>query len=169
MEVIRLGNLYGFTGGCYGYTVYDSNGLCPTLNCMSGGGRQPMFIEENDVEACAIRGRNSDIKHTQQQLEISGTPGISNCITSVQKDSLIIEKRRRIRKMTPKETWRAMGFSDEDFEKAETVNSNTQLYKQSGNSIVKQVLMAIFSQLDLPGVPKWNDLSAEDKYALLGD
>ena len=42
-----------------------------------------------------------------------------------------------------------MGFSDEDFEKAAEVNSNTQLYKQAGNSIVKDVLMAIFKNLGL--------------------
>ncbi|MGJ0961689.1 DNA (cytosine-5-)-methyltransferase [Faecalicoccus pleomorphus] len=53
----------------------------------------------------------------------------------------------RIRKLTPKECWRLMGFKDSDFEKAEKVNSNTQLYKQAGNSIVKQVLMAIFKQM----------------------
>lgn len=40
-----------------------------------------------------------------------------------------------------------MGFSDEDFEKAEKVNSNTQLYKQAGNSIVKDVLVAVFGQM----------------------
>lgn len=55
-----------------------------------------------------------------------------------------------IRKLTPKEIWRLMGFSDEDFYKAEEVNSNTQLYKQAGNSIVKNVLMAIFGQM-IPG------------------
>lgn len=43
-----------------------------------------------------------------------------------------------------------MGFSDEDFEKAEKVNSNTQLYKQAGNSIVVNVLEVIFKNLDLP-------------------
>ena len=53
----------------------------------------------------------------------------------------------RIRKLTPKECWRLMGFSDEDFAKAEKVNSNTQLYKQAGNSIVVDVLMAIFREL----------------------
>jgi len=53
----------------------------------------------------------------------------------------------RIRKLTPKECWRLMGFSDEDFEKAAKVNSNTQLYKQAGNSIVVNVLMAIFKEL----------------------
>ena len=41
----------------------------------------------------------------------------------------------RIRKLTPKECFRLMGFNDSDFEKAEAVNSNTQLYKQAGNSI----------------------------------
>ncbi len=53
----------------------------------------------------------------------------------------------RIRKLTPKECWRLMGFDDEDFEKASQVNSNAQLYKQAGNSIVVQVLEAIFREL----------------------
>ena len=53
----------------------------------------------------------------------------------------------RIRKLTPKECWRLMGFDDEDYEKAAQVNSNTQLYKQAGNSIVVNVLMAIFKKL----------------------
>ena len=53
----------------------------------------------------------------------------------------------RIRKLIPLETWRLMGFDDEDFEKASQVNSNTQLYKQAGNSIVVNVLIAIFKEL----------------------
>lgn len=53
----------------------------------------------------------------------------------------------RIRKLTPKECWRLMGFSDECFEKAQKVNSNTQLYKQAGNSIVVDVLVHIFRNL----------------------
>ena len=53
----------------------------------------------------------------------------------------------RIRKLTPKECWRLMGFDDVDFEKAEKVNSNTQLYKQAGNSIVVNVLQAILEAL----------------------
>lgn len=53
----------------------------------------------------------------------------------------------RIRKLTPKECWRLMGFDDSDFEKAEKVNSNNQLYKQAGNSIVVNVLEAIFKNL----------------------
>lgn len=53
----------------------------------------------------------------------------------------------RIRKLTPKECWRLMGFSDEDFGKAAKVNSDTQLYKQAGNSIVVDVLYNIFKEL----------------------
>lgn len=53
----------------------------------------------------------------------------------------------RIRKLTPKECWRLMGFSDDDFAKAEKVNSNAQLYKQAGNSIVVNVLEGILKNL----------------------
>lgn len=53
----------------------------------------------------------------------------------------------RIRKLTPKECWRLMGFDDEDFDKAEKVCSNTQLYKQAGNSIVVNVLEGILGAL----------------------
>ena len=59
----------------------------------------------------------------------------------------------RIRKLIPKEYWRLMGFDDSDFDKAAEVNSNTQLYKQAGNSIVVNVLEAILSNL-LIDVPK---------------
>ena len=58
-----------------------------------------------------------------------------------------VEPSLRIRKLTPKECWRLMGFDDEDFNKAEKVCSNSQLYKQAGNSIVVNVLMAIFKEL----------------------
>ena len=53
----------------------------------------------------------------------------------------------RIRKLTPKECWRLMGFDDDDFENAKQVNSDSQLYKQAGNSIVVNVLMEIFREM----------------------
>ena len=59
----------------------------------------------------------------------------------------IFQNNLRIRKLTPKEVWRLMGFDDADFEKAAKVNSNTQLYKQAGNSIVVNVLEAILNNL----------------------
>ena len=56
-------------------------------------------------------------------------------------------KSVRIRKLTPKECFRLMGFDDEDFEKASKVNLDSQLYKQAGNSIVVDVLEAIFGEM----------------------
>ena len=59
----------------------------------------------------------------------------------------ILSNNLKIRKLTPKECWRLMGFDDADYEKASKVNSNTQLYKQAGNSIVVNVLEAILRNL----------------------
>lgn len=53
----------------------------------------------------------------------------------------------RIRKLTPKECWRLMGFDDTQFDKAQQVNSNAQLYKQAGNSIVVNVLVELIKPL----------------------
>ena len=69
-------------------------------------------------------------------------------------DQFLNKKRRqlvadnlRIRKLTPKECFRLMGFDDDSFHKAEAVNSNTQLYKQAGNSIVVSVVEYIIKAL----------------------
>ncbi len=67
---------------------------------------------------------------------------------SVDRHSLdMVHHNLRIRKLTPKECFRLMGFTDEDFAKAESVNSNTQLYKQAGNSIVVDVIAHILKGL----------------------
>lgn len=94
-------------------------------------------------------------------LETSPGDGVytvtSNKRGTVSKDSIhtlttrqdygVVLEDLRIRKLTPKECWRLMGFEDKDFEKASKVNSNTQLYKQAGNSIVVNVLEAILKNL----------------------
>lgn len=61
---------------------------------------------------------------------------------------IIVTPEHTLRKLTPKETWRIMGFSDEDYYKAENVMKKTprSLYKQAGNSIIKPILMAIFKE-----------------------
>lgn len=74
-------------------------------------------------------------------LTIPTIPGLTKVLIGGNMNNL------RIRKLTPKECWRLMGFDDEDFEKAAKVNSNTQLYKQAGNSIVVNVLEAILTNL----------------------
>ncbi len=79
------------------------------------------------------------------------SPTIHTCQGGNTEPKVSIKNDLRVRKLTPKECWRLMGFQDEDFEKAEKVNSNTQLYKQAGNSIVVNVLMAILTNLLIPG------------------
>lgn len=76
--------------------------------------------------------------------------GTVGCLTtdgsSPKHNNRVIEGNKRIRKLTPRECYRLMGFTDEDFDKASAVNSDTQLYKQAGNSICVPVLEAIFKQ-----------------------
>lgn len=118
-----------------------------------------------------MRGRNPENPSdrtggipTEQRLEVN-SDGICGTLTTVQKDNLLLEyiTTYRVRKLTPRECWRLMGFSDDDYEKAAEVNSKTQLYKQSGNSIVRDALMAIFSQLNIKGVPMWNEVHHDTK------
>lgn len=75
------------------------------------------------------------------------TDGITNTLTTVQKDNYLFQSDFRIRKLTPRECWRLMGIDDECFDKAQQVNSNSQLYKQAGNGIVVDVLYYIFKEL----------------------
>ena len=143
--------------------------IARTLHCKCGGGQE---VHHNNMVCVAMRGRGD---MNEQRLE-PNTSGTVNSLTTVQKDNLVLEKKiqkvgqsgditptitaegseninyieteYRIRKLTPKECWRLMGYTDEDFEKAHNAGvSNSQLYKQAGNAIVKQVLMAIFSQM----------------------
>ena len=94
------------------------------------------------------------IRSTQKHVKID-YDSISPCLTSAMGQGgghipMFTEEKMnnlRIRKLTPKECWRLMGFDDNDFEKAEKVNSNTQLYKQAGNSIVVNVLERILENL----------------------
>ena len=132
--------------------IYDVGGCSPTLSTMQGGGQEPKIFESQIV---AMRGINPDNpsdrsvgRPTEQRLEVN-TQRTSNCLTSVQKDNLVIEPQYRIRKLTPRECGRLMAVSDEDISKMEEVNSNSQLYKQFGNSIVVDVMCAMFKNLNI--------------------
>ena len=89
-----------------------------------------------------------DIDHLEKSSTIGSemptTIHLKNGNKVTSKDDL---SQYRIRKLTPKECWRLMGFDDIDFEKAEKVCSNSQLYKQAGNSIVVNVLEGILKNL----------------------
>ena len=70
-------------------------------------------------------------------------------------------------KLSPRECGRLMGCTDADISKMLSVNSNSQCYKQYGNSIVVPVLMAIFSQLHISGVKAWNDMTEQEREELV--
>ena len=164
-EVKRLGNLYGENRGTgFAGNVWDKNNLCPTITTMQGGGREPMIID--DVKECKVIGglgekkSNNGTQYFQQDRVYFGDiqPAQPAQLPGGSYNFLLEEaKKYRIRKLTPRECWRLMAFSDEDFDKAEKVVSNTQLYKQAGNSICVCVLMAIFSQMNIKGVKPWNE------------
>ena len=72
-------------------------------------------------------------------------------------------------KLTARECGRLMAVSDEDIDKMESAVSKSQMYKCFGNSIVVTVLMAIFSQLHIKGVPVWNELSQQEREKMVND
>ena len=86
---------------------------------------------------------------TEQRLEFN-RGNTTNTITTVQKDNVIVEiENYAIRNLTPRECGRLMGVTDEDIDKMMNVNSKTQLYKQFGNSIVVDVMCAMFLSLNI--------------------
>lgn len=127
--------------------IVDREGIAPTV--MENHGTVTAI---NEPLICASRGRNPENpssrkagEHTEQRIEVNYS-GCSNTLTTVQKDNYVLEPQLRIRKLTPRECWRLMGFKDRYFDRVQGV-SNTQLYKQAGNSIVVDVLRAIFREL----------------------
>ena len=136
----------------YGYEqslrLNDIENTCETINTMTGGHRQPKieipeatkkgYAEATDGDGVYINRPHQKRGCVQKQM-------IQTIKTSG--GDLGVVDNLRIRKLTPKECFRLMGFDDTDFEKAAQVNSNSQLYKQAGNSIVVNVLEAIFKEL----------------------
>lgn len=170
--------------------VYDKKGLCPTITLMTGGGRQPMIIDEKVSETerkkeCSVNGFfvqavETAVKNNAKPDDIIDAfnekvikSGVSPTITTRPEGKktaiLPMTAKYRIRKLTPKECWRLMGYTDTDFNKASKVVSNSQLYKQAGNAIAKQVLMAIFLQMNIQGIKNWNDRTISERENLAGD
>lgn len=132
--------------------VHDPEGIAPTITVKSGGGREQKilinnatkkgYLEAQDGDGIDLTFPNSKTKRGRVQ------PQRSNTLTLRDEYGVILDNPFRIRKLTPLETWRLMAFSDSDFWKAKNSGiSDTQLYRQSGNSIVVSVLEAIFTNL----------------------
>lgn len=122
-------------------------GIAQTLltSCQQG-----VVVENNGKPICLnSKGGRNGIKGLQPSLQnrVYSSSGSSVAITTSHHPSYTDKTGLRIRKLTPLECWRLMGFDDEDFCKAKQHNSNVQLYKQAGNSIVVNVLEAILTNL----------------------
>ena len=132
--------------------VYSEAGIAPTIHTCGGGNTEPKVIA-----GIGEKKSNGGTQWYQQdriyddKVAISVTTAFNPYYACG--DKRVIEpsddhpSQFRIRKLTPKECWRLMGFEDDDFEKAAAENSNTQLYKQAGNSIVVDVLYYIFRNM----------------------
>ena len=144
--------------------VYDTNGLAPTLSTMQGGGQEPKIIQrghgynqggEHDIAPTLTSNsyqENNLVKVVDFYNKITkdevGTLTSSGGGSTVRAGSFGITDGYRIRKLTPRECWRLQGFPDWAFDKAQKVNSNSQLYKQAGNSVTVSVIAAIAKELE---------------------
>lgn len=95
----------------------------------------------------ATIGDSVNLSHPNSQTR-RGRVGkqIANTILTGESQG-VVEPDFRIRKLTPRECWRLQGFPDWAFDKAQEVNSNSQLYKQAGNSVTVNVIAAIAERL----------------------
>lgn len=106
--------------------VFDVEGLARTLKAGGGSGNIPKIVQKP-------RGYNKGGEH-----EISPTLSSNSW-----HENNLLKSGMRIRKLTPRECWRLQGFPDWAFDKAQEVNSNSQLYKQAGNSVTVPVIYEI--------------------------
>ena len=144
--------------------VYDTDGLAPTLSTMQGGGQEPKIIQrghgynqggEHDIAPTITSNsyqENNLVKIIDFYNKITkdevGTLTSSGGGSTVRAGSFGVTDGYRIRKLTPRECWRLQGFPDWAFDKAQKVNSNSQLYKQAGNSVTVSVIAAIAKELE---------------------
>lgn len=110
--------------------VYETDGIAPTIRACQGGGLEPKIIQRG-------HGYNKGGEHDIAPTLTSNSYHENNHLS----DGF------RIRKLTPRECWRLQGFPDWAFDKAQEVNSNSQLYKQAGNSVTVNVIAAIAKEL----------------------
>lgn len=129
--------------------VWGTDSLCPTLTTCTGGGQEvKIIVQEATKKGYAIdeKGDSIDIAYINQNKRRARVDKErAHTITTSPQIGTLTD--HGVRKLTPRECFRLMGFSDGDFNKAQAVCSDTQLYKQAGNSIVVQVLEGILKNL----------------------
>ena len=152
-KVKQVGNLIdteSFGGNPHRGRVYDVSGISPCLNCVGGGGLEPKIrVKEATKQGYAEAeiGDSVNLSHPNSKTR-RGRVGkqIANTLLTGESQG-VVEPDFRIRKLIPRECWRLQGFPDWAFDKAQEVNSNSQLYKQAGNSVTVNVIVAIAKEL----------------------
>lgn len=159
-KVRSIGNIHPSGKGMNG-EVYESTGLAPTLTTNKGEGVKiiqrahgynqagehdiaPTITSNSYQENNLVKVVDFYNKITKDEV---GTLTSSGGGSTVRAGSFGVTDGYRIRKLTPRECWRLQGFPDWAFDKAQEVNSNSQLYKQAGNSVTVNVIEAIATKL----------------------
>ena len=131
---------YGDTIDAFNMRV-NKSGISPTITTRPEGFKTAIIVVDEPI---VYDGYNGVVKCNGGYVGTLTT----NCGANLKRNGQgIIESATRIRKLTPKECWRLMGFDDESYNRAAKVTSHSKLYKQAGNSIVVDVLTEIFREL----------------------
>ena len=153
-NVKQIGNISGsdsFGGNPQTGRVYGIDGISPTLNTMQGGGLEPKIVireatKKGYAEATIGDYVNLEFPNSKTRRGRVGKQVANTLLTSDSQG--VVTENLKIRKLTPRECWRLQGFHDWAFDKAQEVNSNSQLYKQAGNSVTVNVIKAIAERLE---------------------
>lgn len=139
-KILQLGR--GFNKG-------GVHNIAPTITKNSYQENNFLIIKEATKKgyAEATIGDSVNISHPNSKTRRGRVgKGIANTLLTGEEQCVVMDDLR-IRKLTPKECWRLQGFPDWAFERAAKVNSNSQLYKQAGNSVTVNVIEAISKEL----------------------
>lgn len=168
-ELTQIGTIDG-NGHEIRRRVYDADGISPTLcGVGSGGNTEPkVLVKDDDVNPIRIGNIYGEQFGTGYAGNVWDQDSVSPTIMTAQggnRQPLVVDDVKwRIRKLTPLECWRLMGFSDEDCNRASKYVSDSALYKQAGNSIVTFCLVAIFySLLFNDNSTNWSDYIVQYK------
>ena len=154
--------------------VYSIDGLCPTITANGGGHHEvkimdnrsrerEIIVPEATVKGYAIARENDSIDFTYMNSKTRRgrvSKDVSHTVMTTCNQGTLT--RHGVRRLTPRECWRLMGFEDSDFDKVRPIQSDTQLYKQAGNSIVVDVLYHVMSNLLVQERSDWLDSLLEE-------
>lgn len=155
-----------------GNRVYNSESIAMCLNSQpvgnAGGNSYLYAVKEDDINPVRIGNVYGEQFGTGYAGNVWDQNSVSPTIMTAQggnRQPLVVDNVKwRIRKLSPKECWRLMSFSDEDCNRASKYVSDSALYKQAGNSIVTSCLVAIFySLLFNDSSTKWSDYIVQYK------